>query len=73
MFFNTKDKNAIETGCMYRKMSGINSVWVVDKMLEYPDLPPHVRLIEKGGNERTITIALCALLDERLWRPVDAP
>ena len=38
--------------------------------IEFPDLPLHVRLNEQGGNERTVTVALSALLDTRQWKPV---
>lgn len=71
MFFKSKERNKVETGAAFRKTSGLASVWIVDKMLEYVDLPAHVRLVEQGGNERTITIALEALLDERSWKPMD--
>ncbi len=68
MFFRSKEKNVVEIGATFRKTSGLSSAWVVEKILEYHDLPTHVRLIEQGGNERTITIALEALLDNRYWK-----
>ena len=48
----------------------LSSKWLVERIIEFPDLPLHVRLNEQGGNERTVTVALSALLDTRQWKPV---
>ena len=39
--------------------------------MHYPDIPSHVRLVEKSGNERTITVALSTLDDPRQWTPAE--
>ncbi|GEO82048.1 hypothetical protein [Pararhodospirillum oryzae] len=62
-------KTVVHPGDRFVKPGNPPSQWQVDQMLEYPDLPAHVRLIELGGNRRTVTVALSALLDGRLYAP----
>lgn len=63
-------KFPVQPNDIFQKASGLTSKWVVDRVIEFPDLPLHVRLIEQGGNERTVTVALSTLLDPRQWRVV---
>lgn len=55
---------------VFQKTSGLPSKWVVERIIEFPDIPLHVRLKEQGGNERTVTVALSTLLDPKQWRMV---
>lgn len=71
MFENVK--MSVKEGDAFVKTSGIASVWLVDKVLEFDDIPPHVRLIEQNGNRRTATIAYSALTDTKYWKPVEKP
>ncbi|NCB50215.1 MAG: hypothetical protein EOM53_06055 [Alphaproteobacteria bacterium] len=58
---------SVKVGDIFEKMDKVPSQWVVDKiLLSYR--PEHVRLIEKGGNSRTSTVALQTLLDEKYWK-----
>ncbi len=59
--------NKVNSGDVYIKNDKVPSVWVVDRILS-AYTPLHVRLIEKGGNERTATVALGTLLDEKYWK-----
>ena len=63
-------KISVQPNDVYQKANGLSSKWLVERIIEFPDLPLHVRLNEQGGNERTVTVALSALLDTRQWRPV---
>lgn len=65
-------KCSVQPNDVYQKANGLSSKWVVERIIEFPDLPLHVRLNEQGGNERTITVALSALTDARQWRLVKA-
>ncbi|MBK5953009.1 hypothetical protein CCR92_03215 [Rhodospirillum rubrum] len=60
-------KIVVQPGDRFIKHGNPPSTWLVDQTLEYPDIPPHVRLIEQGGNHRTVTVALSALLDNRSY------
>lgn len=61
-------KITVQPGDTFVKVNGSGSVWKIERVLEYPDLLPHIRLIEHGGNGRTATIALPTLMDQRMWR-----
>ena len=63
-------KYPVQPNDVFQKASGLTSKWLVERVIEFPDLPPHVRLNEQGGNERTVTVALSALLDPRQWKSV---
>lgn len=63
-------KYPVQPNDIFQKASGLTSKWLVERVIEFPDLPPHVRLNEQGGNERTVTVALSALLDPRQWKSV---
>ena len=63
-------KISVQPNDVYQKANGLSSKWLVERIIEFPDLPLHVRLNEQGGNERTVTVALSAFLDTRQWRPV---
>lgn len=58
---------SIQPDDVYQKTSGLPSKWVVERIIEFPDIPAHVRLIEQGGNERIITIAISTLQDPQQW------
>lgn len=63
-------KSPVQPNDVYQKASGLSSKWLVERIIDFPDLPLHVRLNEQGGNERTVTVALSALLDTRQWKLV---
>lgn len=60
-------KFSVEVGDFFQKAGGIDSKWEVEKIIEYTDIPTHVRLKEHKGNERTQTVALSVLLDPKYW------
>ena len=65
-------KFPVQPNDVFQKASGLTSKWLVERVIEFPDLPLHVRLNEQGGNERTVTVALSALLDPQQWRLVES-
>lgn len=66
----------VQPNDVFQKAYGLPSKWVVERILEFADMPVHVRLIEQGGNERIVTVAMATLLDPQQWlrhkKPVDA-
>ena len=60
---------SVNPGDVFVKNDRVISRFVVERLLTYTDIPPHVRLIERGVNERTVTVALQTLLDEKYWLP----
>ena len=45
-------KFPVQPNDVFQKASGLTSKWLVERVIEFPDLPLHVRLNEQGGNER---------------------
>lgn len=56
----------IQKGDTFFKMDS-QSYWVVQELLHFPAVPMHVRLVERGGNQRTVTLAARELLDRRKY------
>ena len=57
----------VQPNDVFQKAYGLPSQWVVERILEFPDIPVHVRLVEHGGNERIVTVAMSTLLDSQQW------
>ncbi len=55
----------IEKGCQFKKNGNFESIFVVEKLLDFGI--PHARLVEQGGNNRIITISIPVLMDEKYW------
>ena len=61
-------KTAISPGDEFVKTDRPDSVWIVRRYLDYPGLPQHVELIEKGHLGSGMTIAESALQDSKLYQ-----
>ncbi len=62
-FLKRKSRGSgVAPGDVFLKVGTYSGQWVVQRILEYPDIPPHARLVERNGT-RAITMALTALLD----------
>ena len=59
----------VKVGDFYTKTNGIDSLWKVERILDFGDIPLHVRLVEQGGNNRTATISYNTLVDTKFWKP----
>ena len=74
LFWKSKKKNTstlnLQEGTVFEKNDKVPSVFIVDKIMDFSPAPTHVRLKEKGGNERTVTVALETLMDEHFWHPL---
>ena len=69
MFGKMKKNSApmVSEGDIFEKKDKVPSYFVVDKLLNFAPAPVHVRLVEQGGNNRLVTVALATLLDEKYW------
>lgn len=61
-------KQNVQSGDLFMKAGTPPSKWIVDRMLDFPNMPPHVRLIQYDNRRRTITVALSTLLDSAHFR-----
>jgi len=66
-------KTAVQPGDQYIKEGTPPTQWTVERVLDFPNTPQHVRLVRKRSeatNTRTITVAMSALLDKKFFRPM---
>lgn len=83
-----KRSGGVETNDRFMKVTEVledsRNIWLVSHKLDLAGLPPHVRIIDERAPRRTVTVAVSALLDKRLYhrlesaprrqpRPVDEP
>lgn len=52
----------VAPGDVFRKVGTYGGEWVVDRVFDYPDIPRHVRLVERNG-ARAMTVAASMLAD----------
>lgn len=62
LFSRGKGGPRIEPGDVFHKLGTYGSVWMVERIFDYADIPRHVRLIDQGSG-RTMTVAADMLLD----------
>jgi len=65
----------IKPGDQYVKSGMPPTYWTVDRLLDFPNTPQHVRLVrrrDETSHTRVITIAVSALMDRRNYKPVAA-
>ena len=66
-----KQVEAIQPGDKFRMHGKLDTVWVVKKLLELKDLPPHLHITPESENDcRILTFALAALRDKKLFEKV---
>lgn len=63
----------VNTGDRFKMHGKIDTVWVVKKLLEISDMPPHLHITPENENDgRVLTYAVSAILDERLFNRLAA-
>jgi hypothetical protein len=66
----TMPQHLVHPGDRYLRHGNPPSTWVVERLIERPDHPLHVILVQEGYS-RTVTIAVSVLGDERQFRKID--
>lgn len=61
----------VTPGDIFRKTGTYGGDWVVQRVFDYPDIPRHVRLVERNGS-RAMTVAATILFDPNSFTPVTA-
>jgi hypothetical protein len=60
----------VAPGDIFRKNGTYGGDWVVDRVFDYPDIPRHVRLVERNGS-RAMTVAASMLFDPDCFAAVN--
>lgn len=71
-----KRSGAVEVNDRFMKVTEVlddtRNIWLVTHKLDLAGLPPHVRIIDERAPQRSLTVAVSALLDKRLYRRLEA-
>jgi hypothetical protein len=71
-----KRSGAVEVNDRFMKVTDVlddtRNIWLVSHKLDLAGLPPHVRIIDERAPQRSLTVAVSALLDKRLYRRLEA-
>ncbi|CAA7611527.1 conserved hypothetical protein [Candidatus Terasakiella magnetica] len=62
----------IQPGQIFRKLGTYGADWVVERIFEYPDIPRHVRMIDRNSG-RTMTVAISMLVDPECFQRKTEP
>lgn len=60
----------IAPGDIFRKVGTFRGDWVVERVFDYPDIPRHIRLVERNST-RSMTLAAAILLDPECFDLVE--
>jgi len=64
-------KFSVQCGDRFVKVGSRTSTLVVKRVVEIPDLQPHVQLVSERRDGRPMTVSVSALLDRRLFAPAN--
>ncbi|MGB0681694.1 MAG: hypothetical protein ACPGOV_03265 [Magnetovibrionaceae bacterium] len=60
---------SIKPGDRFVRVGTYKSIWVVRRLLDLEDMPPHLHIQQEGGY-RVLTFSVSALLDKTLFTPL---
>ena len=60
----------VQRGDVFRKNGTYGGDWVVERVFDYPDIPRHVRMVERTTH-RSMTVAADVLYDPALFTPLE--
>ncbi len=61
---------SIKVGDKFIKPEVPDIVWVVNRLVDLPNLPPHAELSVKGQHKRKMMMSQDALIDHRLFHRI---
>lgn len=62
--------DGVRPGDRFIRVGKYRSEWVVQEIVTFPNLPPHLHLAEAGSTRRALTFSVSALMDRKLFIPV---
>ena len=60
----------VQRGDVFRKLGTYGGDWEVERVFDYPDIPRHVRMIERS-TRRAMTVAADVLFDPAMYTPLE--
>ena len=68
--FNRRSRaEDVQRGDVFRKLGTYGGDWVVERIFDYPDIPRHVRMVERTSR-RTMTVAAALLYDPAFYSQI---
>jgi hypothetical protein len=68
--FNRRSRaDEVQRGDVFRKLGTYGGDWVVDRVFDYPDIPRHVRMVERT-TRRAMTVAAALLYDPTFYTQI---
>lgn len=64
-------KTLVEIGDRLVRFGNPESVWVVQRFLEFPHMPKHVQMVREGPSNRTLTMAVTTVQDGRQFGRIE--
>ncbi len=69
--FNRRSRSEdVQRGDVFRKIGTYGGDWVVERVFDYPDIPRHVRMVERTSR-RAMTVAADILFDPAAFTPLE--
>ena len=70
MFSRRTRSDDVQRGDVFRKIGTYGGDWVVERVFDYPDIPRHVRLVERTTG-RAMTVAADVLFDPSMYTTIE--
>ncbi len=61
-------QQSIKPGDRFLRIGPYETVWVVKRLLDMDDMPPHLHLTPEGMETRLLTFSVAAVEDEKFFK-----
>ena len=62
------EQQSVKPGDRFIRLGPYETVWVVTRLLDMDDMPPHLHLTPEGSGSRLLTFSVAAVQDEKLFK-----
>ena len=70
LFTRRARSDDVQRGDVFRKIGTYGGDWVVERVFDYPDIPRHVRMVERTSR-RAMTVAADVLFDPTMYMQLE--
>ena len=64
------EQQSVKPGDRFIRLGPYETVWVVKRLLDMEDMPPHLHLTPEGPDARLLTFSVAAVQDEKYFKRV---
>jgi hypothetical protein len=62
------EQQSVKPGDRFIRLGPYETVWVVKRLLDMEDMPPHLHLTPEGSGARLLTFSVAAVQDEKFFK-----